>query len=345
MRIGERSIGAGHPCFIIAEAGSNHNGELETAYRLIDAAVAGRADAVKFQLFRAAKLYPRSAGQAGYLNAGKSIFEIISELEVPDEWIPKLAARCREAKIQFMCTPFDEDSADVLAPHVPAFKIASYEMTHIPLLRHCARFGKPMIVSTGTADLAEVHTSVDAIRRAGNHEIVLLQCTASYPAPLAHANVRALVTLRESTGLAAGLSDHTADPLIAPVVAAALGAVVIEKHFTLDRAMPGPDHQYAITPGELAAMVTAIRSAEAALGHGRKEVLPVERELHQFARRTIFATRPIAAGEALSREDLAVLRCGRHAMGFSPGQLEDVVGRRAIHAIPEGRPLQPEDLV
>jgi N-acetylneuraminate synthase len=345
MRIGNRQIGPGHPCYVIAEAGSNHGGSLERAFRLIDVAVEAGADAVKFQLFKAKKLYPRSAGEAEYLEAKKSIFDIIAELQVPDAWIEKLAKHCAEQRIDFLCTPFDEDSADVVAPHVPAIKIASYEMTHLPLVRHCAVKGKPMIVSTGTAELAEVQETVAAIRSVGNQQIALLQCTASYPAPIETANVRALVTLREATDLPTGLSDHTSDPLVAPIVAVALGAAIIEKHFTLDRGLPGPDHRYAIEPGELARMIQCIRSAEAALGHGRKELLPVERELHAFARRSIFSARAIQAGERFSRENLTILRCGRHQAGMPPSSLDELIGKQASRAITADHPIVAEDVL
>ena len=344
VRFGDREVGPGHPCYVIAEAGSNHDGDLDQAYRLIDVAVEARADAVKFQLFRARHLYPRNAGEADYLAAPKSIYDIIASLEVPDDWMIKLAQRARARGIDFLCTPFDEHSADVIAPHVPAIKIASYEMTHLPLVRHCAGKGIPLIVSTGTAALAEVEETVRAIRETGNDAIVLLQCTASYPAPIESANVRALQTLREATGLPSGLSDHTGDPITAPLVAVALGACVIEKHFTLDRGMPGPDHRYAIEPRELQEMVRRIRDAEVALGHGRKELLPVEQELHQFARRSIFAARDIAAGEAFSRDNLIVLRNGRNAPGLAPSQLERLFGRKAPRPYAADEVLRPEDL-
>jgi N-acetylneuraminate synthase len=342
MKIGSHTIG--QSCYVIAEAGSNHDRDLDTAYALIDVAVDAGADAVKFQLFRAGKLYPRSAGEADYLEARKSIYEIIADLQVPDDWIEKLARRCRERGIDFLCTPFDEEAADLLEPHVPAFKIASYEMTHLPLVRHCARKRKPLIVSTGTAELREVQETVAAIRAEANDEIVLLQCTASYPAPLDSANVRALVTLRETCGVPAGLSDHTSDPIVAPVVAVALGAVVIEKHFTLGRDRAGPDHKYAIEPGELKAMIRAIRGAEAALGSGRKELLDVERELHAFARRSIFAARAIAEGETFSRDNVVVLRCGRHAAGLQPAALDRLLDRKARRAIAADTPIRDEDV-
>jgi N-acetylneuraminate synthase len=344
IEFGERAVGPGEPCYVIAEAGSNHNGDLETAYRLIDAAAKAGADAAKFQLFRARTLYPRSAGGADYLQASKSIYEIIADLEIPDDWIPKLAAHCASRGIDFLCTPFDESAADLIQPFVPAIKIASYEMTHLPLVRHCARKGKPLIVSTGTANLDEVLATVAAIRGVGNESLVLLQCTASYPAPLEAANLRALITLREVTGLPTGLSDHTRDPLVAPIAAVALGASVIEKHFTMSRALPGPDHQYALEPHELEVMVRGIRGAEAALGSGRKEVQAVEHELRQFARRAIFSARAIAAGDTFSAENLVVLRCGRHAEGFPPSAYDDLLGKRAARSIGADQPIRPEDV-
>jgi N-acetylneuraminate synthase len=226
-----------------------------------------------------------------------------------------------------------------LDPFLPAFKVASYEMTHIPLLRHIARKGKPMIVSTGTATLDEVLRSVEVLRSEGNGQIVLLQCTARYPSPLDAVNVRAMVTLREATGLPTGLSDHSRDPIVAPMTAVALGAVMVEKHFTIRNTLPGPDHKFALEPQELKEMVRRIREVEQALGHGRKERLEVEAELHAFARRSVFAVMPISAGERLSTENIAVLRCGRLGHGLPPEAYESLLGRTAK------RPISPEELI
>lgn len=345
LKIGQRWVGAGEPCFIVAEAGSNHNGIFEQAQRLIDVAAEAGVDAVKFQHFKAAKLYPPSAGESDYLHVNKSIYDIIREMETPDEWAPRLAGYCRERGLAFLSSPFDEASADLLEPYVPAFKVASYEMTHIPLLRHIARKGKPMIVSTGTATLDEVVHSVDVIRAEGNEQVILLQCTASYPTPLEAVNARALVALREATGLLTGLSDHSRDPVTAPVVAVALGACLVEKHFTLSNTMPGPDHKFAVEPHELKEMVRHIRQAEQALGHGRKQVLAVEEELRAFARRSIFATRPIAAGETLSAENIAVLRCGKLGFGLPPEDYAALLGRKAVRHIPAEALIRVEDLM
>lgn len=344
IQIGPRWIGEGEPCFIIAEAGSNHNGDLARAFRLIDVAKEAGADAVKFQTFKADRIYPRSAGRADYLGERKSIHQIIQEMEMPDDWVPKLADYCRGREIEFLSTPFDERSADLLEPHVNAYKIASYELTHVPLVLHVARKGKPVILSTGTSDLEEVRAAVRAIRSAGNERIVLLQCTASYPAPLEAVNARAVETLRRATGLPVGLSDHSRDPVVAPVVAVALGACVIEKHFTLSNRLPGPDHRFAVEPHELRTMVARVREAEKALGHGRKEVLMEEAELRAFARRSVFAVRDIAAGERISEENIAVLRMGKLAGGLEPARFPDLMGRRAARPIRRDQAVQPEDV-
>jgi N-acetylneuraminate synthase len=344
VRIGERWVGDGEPAYIVAEAGSNHNGSFEQALRLIDAAADARADAVKFQQFKAAKLYPRSAGASDYLNTPRSIYEIVRDMETPDDWVPELAGHCRRRGVAFLSSPFDEESADLLDPWVPAFKVASYELTHAPLLRHIARKGKPMIVSTGAAVLDEVLRSVEIIRAEGNEQIVLLQCTAKYPTPLDAVNARALVSLRDATGLPTGLSDHSRDPVLAPVVAVALGACVIEKHFTLSNLLPGPDHAFAVEPVELRTLVQRVRDAEQALGHGRKETLPEEEELRAFARRSIFAARDIRPGEPLTRENVAVLRCGKLGFGLPPEALESVMGRTTARAIGAEALIRLEDL-
>jgi N-acetylneuraminate synthase len=344
VRIGERWVGAGEPTFIIAEAGSNHNGSFEQALRLIDAAAEMGADAVKFQHFKAATLYPRSAGESDYLKVRRSIYDIIEAMETPDDWIPKLAAHCRTRGLAFLSTPFDEAAVDTLEPYVPAFKVASYEMTHHPLLQRVAATGKPVLMSTGTATLDEVVRAVEVVRAAGNEQLVVLQCTASYPTPPAAVNARALVALRDATGCPVGLSDHSRDPIVAPVVAVALGACVVEKHFTLSNRLPGPDHAFAVEPHELHELVRRVREAELMLGHGRKETLPEEQELRAFARRSIFATRAIRPGEALDAGNVAVLRCGKLGAGLPPEALPQVLGRKAARGIAAESLIRPEDL-
>jgi sialic acid synthase SpsE len=344
VRIGERWVGAGEPTFVIAEAGSNHNGNFEQALRLIDAAAEAGADAVKFQHFKAATLYPRSAGESDYLKVRRPIYDIIADMETPDDWIPKLAEHCRARGLVFLSTPFDEAAVTALESHVPAFKVASYEMTHHPLLRRVAAAGKPVLMSTGTATLDEVLRAVDVVRATGNEQLIVLQCTASYPTPPDAVNARALVALREATGCPVGLSDHSRDPIVAPIVAVALGACVIEKHFTLSNRLPGPDHAFAVEPLELRELVRRVREAERVLGHGRKETLPEEEELRAFARRSIFATRAIAPGEALDAHNVAVLRCGKLGAALPPEALDHVLGRKAARAIPADSLIRLEDL-
>lgn len=344
IRIGDRQIGDGMPVFVIAEAGSNHNGSYEQALRLIDVAVDAGADAVKFQTFKADLMYPRSAGQSDYLKVPRPIHDIIKQMEMPEAWVPRLSDYCRSRCIEFISTPFDEGSADLLAPHVNLFKVASYEMTHAPLLRHVARFGKPVIMSTGTAEIGEVMRAVETIAVEGNDSVVVCQCTASYPAPPEDINVRALAQLREATGCLVGLSDHSRDPVIAPIAAVAMGACVLEKHFTLSNSLPGPDHRFAVEPHELRQLVASVRTAERMLGHGRKELLPSERELHAFARRSIFATRRIRAGERLACDSVAVLRCGKLGFGLDPEQFDRVLGRIARRDISAESLIQLSDL-
>lgn len=344
ITLGSRSIGPGEKTYVIAEAGSNHNGNLEQAFALIDIAVEARADAVKFQTFRADALYPRSAGQTDYLALPRSIHDVIREMEMPAEWIPKLAERCRERGIDFLSTPFDELSADLLDQHVALFKIASYEMTHTPLVQHIARKGKPAIMSTGTASLSEVGEAVQAFRDTGNDQLILMQCTARYPVPPHALNLLTIPLMRSTFDVPVGLSDHSRGALIGPVAAVALGAAVIEKHFTLSNRLPGPDHVYALEPPELAQMIAAVREAETVLGSGVKEPLPDEMELRSFARRSVFSTRPIAAGERLTADNIAVLRCGKLGYGMHPREYPSLLGRTARRAIEPEALIRTEDV-
>lgn len=342
--IGRRLVGDGQPCFLIAEAGSNHNGELEMALRLIDLAASTKADAVKFQLFRAQTLYSPKAGTSEYLKIARPIYDIIRDLELPYEWLPALAQRCQQAGILFLASVFDEECADRLDPFVVAHKIASYEITHLPLLEHVARKGKPLILSTGTASLDEVAESIEAIRRVGNDELLLMQCTASYPAPLESLNIRAISTMKRAFGVPVGLSDHSRDPVVGPVAAVAAGANLLEKHFTLSNQLPGPDHAFAVEPEELRRMVETVRQAERALGTGEKAVHPVEQELRQFARRSIFARRDLAAGEILDHENIAVLRCGKLEAGLPPKEYPSLLGRKTARPVRAEKAIRADDL-
>jgi sialic acid synthase SpsE len=344
VSIGGRAVGDGSSCFVIAEAGSNHNGRLDEAKALIRIAAEAGADAVKFQTFRADKLYARNAGRSDYLQLDQPIFDIIAAMEMPYEWLPLLADEAKRHGVMFLSTPFDEESVDVLEPYVPAYKIASYEMTHLPLVRSIAKKGKPLIMSTGTANLDEVRETVEAVREAGNEQLIVLQCTASYPAPLASLNLRAMTTMRNELDVLVGLSDHSREPLIGPVAAVAIGACVIEKHFTFNNEMPGPDHRFAIEPHELRAMIRSIRECEAALGTGEKRVSDVEQELRQFARRTIITIAPVAKGDVLSTSNIAVLRAGNVPHGLPPSKFDAVLGRNVRRDLDAGVPVTEDDV-
>jgi len=336
FHIGDRAIGPDESTFIIAEAGSNHNGDLETAKQLIDVAADAGADAVKFQTFRAEDLYVEDSGGAEYLDDDRSIYEIIESMEMPYEWIPLLHDYARRRDIYFMSTPFDERSADELADYVPAWKVASYTSSHHPFLRYLAKTDTPIVMSTGAHELSEVGESVDVLRDAGADEVALLQCVAAYPTPLQDINVRVIETLIDEFGVPAGLSDHTLDPVTAPSAAVAVGASIVEKHFTLDKGMGGPDHQFALEPDELDAMVTAVRNVESAMGDGTKTVLDVEKELHDVARRRIHAVRTIEAGERLTTENIGVLRSGTNELGLDPKFYEEVLGATVVSKISKG---------
>jgi N-acetylneuraminate synthase len=342
MKMGGKDLSEG--TFVIAEAGSNHNGDLDTAKELIDVAAEAGADAVKFQTFRAEDLYVQDSGEADYLDDDRSIYEIIESMEMPYDWIPKLRDYCEDAGVLFMSTPFDERSADELEEYVPAYKIASYTMSHHPFLRHVASKDKPIVMSTGAHELDEVRESVEVLRDAGADDIILLHCVASYPAPPESANVRAVEMLRDEFSVPTGLSDHTLNPVTAPSAAVALGASVVEKHFTLDKSMEGPDHEFALEPDELDEMVTAIRKTEKVLGSGEVDVLDAEEELHEIARRRIHAARDIESGETISEEDVEVLRSGKRKKGLEPKFYEEVVGNEAKKAISEGEGVTWEDV-
>ena len=337
VTVAGRKIEAGAPCFVIAEAGVNHNGRLDLALKLVDAAVAARADAVKFQTFKAERLVTRAAPKADYqkaaTRAGESQFEMLKKLELSERDHLKLLAYCKQRGIVFLSSPFDEASADFLcALGVPAFKIGSGELTNLPLLEHIARKKRPIMLSTGMAGLREVETAVRAIRRAGNDRVVLLHCVTQYPADPSTVNLRAMETMRKKFGVPVGFSDHTRGIEIA-IGAAALGAAVIEKHFTLDRKMPGPDQRASLEPQELAAMVYAIRVVQSALGDGRKKPQAAELKVTAVARKSLVAARAIRKGARVQKEDIAIKRPGT---GLPPSQIRAVLGRIAKANLPEG---------
>lgn len=320
--------------YIIAEAGANHDRDEDKAHALIDAAADAQADAVKFQVYTADGLYSKQTPI--FPGESRRPYEVIREVELPREWEPELQAHARERGLDYFATPFDYAAVDAQAQlGVPLFKWASSEINDLPMLAHAARYGLPMIISTGMCDLADIHVAVETVREAGNERIVLLHCSALYPTPLAEVNLRAMCTMHSAFQLPVGYSDHTLG-ISVPTAAVALGARVIEKHFTLDRRSPGPDHPYALEPAELTAMVRSIREVEVALGSAAKRPSPGETKKRALSRRSIIAARDVSAGQVLTRDDLIIKRPG---FGLEPKLIEIVVGRPARQDIPEGAPL------
>jgi len=343
--IGGRRIGPGEPVFVIAEAGVNHDGDLDRARGLVDAAADAGAGAVKFQTFAADRLVTREAPQAEYQARGMgrrtSQYEMLKRLELSRSDHAVLVDHCHERGIPFLSSPFDEGSADLLEEFdVPAFKIGSGELTNLPLLQHVARKGRPMIVSTGMASLEEVEGAVVAIRAAGDPPLILLHCVSGYPALPEEVNLRAMDTMRREFGVPVGYSDHTRGIDIS-LAAVALGACVIEKHFTLDRSLTGPDHQVSVEPEELASLIQGIAAVQLALGTGRKVAVDREREIAAVARKSLVAAVDIAAGTVIEDEMLAVLRPGN---GLPPARRGVVVGCSAGIDIPAGTPITWEML-
>lgn len=334
MKIGPYSIGESHPCFIIAEAGVNHNGDLAIARSLIDAAVAAGANAVKFQSFKAERLATKGAPKADYQvkngDSSESQYEMLRRLELSEQNHDELMRYCEKRNIVFMSSPFDEPSADSLEDlGVMCFKIPSGELTNLAYLKHIARKKLPMIVSTGMAFLAEVEAAVHAIEQTGHHEFVLLHCVSNYPAAATDANLRAMATMRTALGKSIGYSDHTLGTEVA-LASVAMGACVLEKHFTLDRNLPGPDHQASLEPAELKQMVDGIRTIEAALGNGRKQPAASERNTAAIARKSLVAAFDLNAGTLLTDELIGAKRPGT---GLAPTMKSLLVGRRLKHDI------------
>lgn len=333
VSIADRGVGHGEPVYVIAEAGSNHNRDLATAKKLIDVAAEAGADAVKFQTYTADGLYSRKTPTMSYLSDGglvdeqESVWELIKRIEIPWEWHHELADHARDAGLHFLSTPFEEKAVELLAEvGVPAYKIASYEVNHLPLIEACARTGRPLLVSTGMASLADIERALDTANAAGATEIVLLHCAINYPPRFEDLNLRAIGTLSSAFGLPVGWSDHTMGHT-ADVVAVTLGARMVEKHYTLSRDQEGPDHPFALEPHEFAAMVTAIREAEAALGSSVKRVTEAESEMFALGRRSLVAARDLPAGRPLTRDDIAVKRPG---FGIPVHELDLAVGRRPV---------------
>lgn len=342
--LGERRLGAGPP-FVIAEAGVNHNGDVELARRLVDAAAGAGADAVKFQTFDPAALAAGGAPTAEYQRragvAATDQREMLERLALPVTAWAELRARAIERGLVFLSTPFDDGSADLLDRlGVPAFKVGSGELTNTPFLGRLARRGRPLLLSTGMADMVEVAAAVDAVRGNGDPPLALLHCVSSYPAAPVDANLRAIETMRRAFGVPVGWSDHTPGIELG-LAAAALGAALVEKHLTLDRSLPGPDHAASLEPAAFRALADGVRDVAAALGTGTKAPVAAERDVARVARRSLHWRRGLAAGAVVEAADLVALR---PATGLAPGRLEDLVGRRTARAVAAGTRVEPADV-
>lgn len=328
FKIGSRPIGDNKPVYIVAEIGINFDGSREKALALIDSSVEAGCDAVKFQIFKSSRMYSKNAGTYRIPTGEKiDITDLLDEVEIPREWYLDLKNNAEKSKIDFFASVCDERSADLFAKAEPvAYKVTSYEITHIPLIKHVSGKGLPFIISCGGATLQETEEAILTAQKAGQKEIVLMHCIAEYGVALNKLNLNVLKTLKyQFPEVVIGYSDHSADPVIAPVAAVALGAKMIEKHITLDRKSEGPDHSFALEPHHLKKMVKAIRTTEKkmkrgesievdsrVLGKSKRMTFPNEEYVRNFAYRLVYTTAEINPGDKFSRKNIAVLRSGEN---------------------------------
>jgi N-acetylneuraminate synthase len=332
--------------YIIAEIGVNHNGDLKTAKALVDVAKRAGADAVKFQTFNASKLVSKTARKAAYQLENdpvqESQYEMLKKLELSESDLLDIAKYTHEAGLEFLSTPFDRASAELLDRlDVSAFKVSSGDLTALSFLEFLAGFGRPMIISTGMATLAETADAVDAIKAAGDPPLAILHCVSQYPAAASDANLRAIDTMATAFNVPVGWSDHTIGLEIA-VAAVARGARIVEKHYTLDKTMSGPDHKASLEPDELAAYINAIRMVDSALGDGIKRPCEAELDTIAAARRSLVCANPVKAGEKLSSDDIIIQRPGT---GIVPKNKAIMVGRTAKHDMSEGHVISWNDVI
>lgn len=327
IRISKKVIGSNNPVFIIAEVGVNHNGQLNLAKKMVDAASASGADAVKFQTFKADAMVTGSAPKADYqkrFNSNTSQLEMLKNLELAECDFKELFKYCKKKKIMFLSTPFDLQSAEFLCKlGVPAFKVSSGDLTDIPLLLRIAKYGKPMILSTGMSTLIEVKDAINVIYSTGNKKLILLHCTSNYPAKIKDVNLRAMDTIAREFNVLVGYSDHTEGIEVA-IAAVARGACVIEKHLTLDNNLPGPDHHISLSIEEFGDMVKHIREIETALGDGVKKPRASEIRVRNVARKSVVADFDIQKGERMRKGMLTVKRPGT---GIAPRYLKQLLGK------------------
>jgi sialic acid synthase SpsE/CMP-N-acetylneuraminic acid synthetase len=339
IEIAGRKVGPGHPCFIIAEAGVNHNGSLDLALKLVDAAADAGADAVKFQLYNATEQASRAARTAAYQKArtgSQTMLDMAKTYDLPWKEHRQIARRCRARGIHYMASCFDRAAVEfLLSIGGDCLKVGSGEITNLPLLGSMAGTGKPILLSTGMSDIRDVATAVDHIRSAGPSAILLFQCVSNYPALHKTLNLSAMQTMQRAFGIPVGFSDHSVDATGA-AVAVGLGACAVEKHFTLDRSLPGPDHMMSLTPAALREYVNIVHRATEALGDGEKRMQPSETATRRAARRSLVAARAIRAGERLTNRNVTIKR---PATGIDPREWELVKGRVAAIDIPDDEPI------
>lgn len=333
--IGNKKIGENYPTFIIAEVGSNHNRDLNQAKRLIEIAAEVEADAVKFQTYSAETMYSKKTFTPDYLEGKmeqRSVWQLIKDIELPREWQGELADYTRSHDLIFLSTPFDYQAIKELEElNVLAYKIASFEIVDLPFLKEIAKNKKPIILSTGMASLGEIEEAINAIRDIGDNEIALLHCAINYPPPIEDLNLRAIKTLSKAFQVPVGFSDHTMSTYL-PSVCVALGARIIEKHYTVSRSLKGPDHKFALEPDELKLMIKNIRETEIALGSPEKKLAESEKNLYKLARRSIIAAKKIPKGKVIEKSDLIIKRPG---YGIPPKFIDIIIGREARKDIDE----------
>ena len=330
--------------FVIAEAGSNWkvgtlDEDIQMAKKLIKVAKESGADAVKFQTYKADTVYVKNAGKSNYLSKNginENINEIFDRLSMPYEMIPVLSKYCKKLNIKFMSTPFSVEDAKKIDPFVEIHKIASFEINHIRLIEYISKTKKPIIISTGASVFKEIDFVMEFFKK-NNNDVAFLQCTSKYPTSINALNLSVIPKMKKRYNVPVGLSDHSIDPTIAPLVAIGFGANIIEKHFTLDKNFKGPDHSFALNPIELKQMITNIRYADISKGNGEKEILKEEEELRKYATRSIQAIKKIKKGEILVEgENIEVLRPGNRKRGIEARFLESIVGKQATQNIEEG---------
>lgn len=345
LRVGDRTIGAGHPCFLAAEIGINHNGDLELAHRMIDTAADAGVDAVKFQNYRTEDFLSDRSLAYEYISQGKEVresqFAMFKRCELSTEGLLALRKHCDRRGIVFFSTPTSDEGVTALVKMgAPLLKNGSDYLVHLPLIRAMARSGLPTVLSTGMATLSEIDEAVRGFREAGGQDLLLLHCTSSYPTPPEDVHLRKIPVLEAAFGCPVGLSDHT-EGTVAAIGGVTLGACVLEKHFTLDKQLPGPDHRFSADPREVRALVQAVRSLEKCLGKSVIGPTPSEAEGRLGFRLSCVADRDVKAGEALTESDIAFRRPGG---GLSPALVSWVIHRRLRRDVSRGKVLEPSDL-